>query len=88
MAVLMDLEWIATGRQFSPTQLSALRVSDGWTEMDQFYTRIRPTVEDDCTGTEIGLTGGRLTDFANASTVKEDTGKILPFGINFAKKKP
>lgn len=71
MAVLMDLEWVENGRQFSPTQLSARRVTDEWIETDRFYTRIRSTVEDDCTGAEMGLTGGLIPQFANAPTLME-----------------
>ena len=71
MAVLMDLEWVENGRQFSPIQLSAGRATDEWIETGRFYIRIRSTVEDDCTGAEMGLTGGLLPQFANAPTLME-----------------
>ena len=64
MFVVVDLEWITNdmGHQ-SPTQISAVRVNNGWSVISRFDAFIKPRDNSFHDWSHVAYTGGRPIDF-------------------------
>ena len=66
MLVIMDMEWIEDNLRPYPTQISALRVSQYWSENDRLDQLIRPVERHDWDWNHMAFTGYGKEDFLHA----------------------
>lgn len=64
--VIMDMEWIEENQRPYPTQISALRISEYWSENSRLDQIIRPVANHACDWNHMAFTGYGKDDFLRA----------------------
>lgn len=78
MYVIADIEWVTScDGKISPVQLAAVRVAEGWNQINFFSSFIKPFDNTFDDWTQVAFNGGSPEDFQNANSTAEVISDFL-----------